>query len=123
MTVSTPGIRHAGDTSMRTMRADGCGERNVAPHRKPSAITRDGHLFRNPFGLDPRIVAPTIREAVLCRRERIPIATFMIADDPVLKRFVEDLTRANKGQAYFASPDDLGGAVFVDFLRNRRRRA
>ena len=90
---------------------------------KPSAITRDGHLFRNPFGLDPRIVAPTIREAVLCRRERIPIATFMIADDPVLKRFVEDLTRANKGQAYFASPDDLGGAVFVDFLRNRRRRA
>jgi len=90
---------------------------------KPSALTVDGRVFRNPFGLDPRIVVPTIREAVLCRRERIPITTFMIADDPVLRGFVEDLTRANKGQAYFASPDDLGGAVFVDFLRNRRRRA
>jgi len=90
---------------------------------KPSALTENGMVYKNPFGLDPHIVRMTIREAVLCRRERIPITTFMIADDPVLKRFVEDLTRANKGQAYFASPDDLGNAVFVDFLRNRRRRA
>lgn len=90
---------------------------------KPSALTEDGMIYRNPFGLDPHIVRMTIREAVLCRRERIPITTFMIADDPVLRGFVEDLTRANKGQAYFAAPDDLGNAVFVDFLRNRRRRA
>jgi len=90
---------------------------------KPSALTENGMVYKNPFGLDPHIVSATIREAVLCRRERIPITTFMIAEDPVLRGFVEDLTRANKGQAYFASPDDLGGAVFVDFLRNRRRRA
>jgi Ca-activated chloride channel family protein len=90
---------------------------------KPSALTENGMVYKNPFGLDPHIVAMTLHEAVLCRRERIPITTFMIADDPTLKRFVEDMTRANKGQAYFASPDDLGGALFVDFLRNRRRRA
>ena len=90
---------------------------------KPSALTENGMVYKNPFGLDPHIVRMTIREAVLCRRERIPITTFMIAEDPVLRRFVEDLTRVNKGQAYFASPDDLGGAVFVDFLRNRRRKA
>jgi uncharacterized protein with von Willebrand factor type A (vWA) domain len=89
---------------------------------KPSALTEGGRIYRNPFGLDPRIISRTIREAVMCRRERIAITTFMIAEDPVLKGFVEDLTRANKGQAYFAAPDDLGGAVFVDFLRNRRRR-
>ena len=34
---STPSILHAGVTSMRTMRAYGCGERSVAPHRNPSA--------------------------------------------------------------------------------------
>jgi Ca-activated chloride channel family protein len=90
---------------------------------KPSALTENGMIYKNPFGLDPHIVRMTIQEAVLCRRERIPITTFMIAEDPSLRRFVEDLTRSNKGQAYFASPDDLGGAVFVDFLRNRRRRA
>jgi Ca-activated chloride channel family protein len=88
---------------------------------KPSAITRGGALYKNPFGLDPRITRPTIAEAVMCRRERIPITTFMIAEDPALRRFVEEMTAANKGQAYFASPDDLEGAVFVDFLRNRRR--
>jgi Ca-activated chloride channel family protein len=89
---------------------------------KPSAITRDGALYKNPFGLDPRITKPTIAEAVLCRRERIPITTFMIAEDPALRRFVEELTRANKGQAFFADPSNLEGAVFVDYLRNRRRR-
>jgi len=89
---------------------------------KPSALTENGMVYKNPFGLDPHIVRMTIQEAILCRRERIPITTFMIAEDPTLRRFVEDLTRVNKGQAYFASPDDLGGAVFVDFLRNRRRR-
>ena len=90
---------------------------------KPSALTENGMVYRNPFGLDPHIIRATIREAVLCRRERIPVTTFMIAEDPVLRRFVEDLTRANRGQAYFASPDDLGDAVFVDYLRNRRRKA
>jgi uncharacterized protein with von Willebrand factor type A (vWA) domain len=90
---------------------------------KPSALTENGMVYKNPFGLDPHITRATIREAVLCRRERIPITTFMIAEDPVLRGFVEEMTRANKGQAYFAAPDDLGGAVFVDFLRNRRRRA
>jgi uncharacterized protein with von Willebrand factor type A (vWA) domain len=90
---------------------------------KPSALTENGLVYKNPFGLDPHIVRATVREAVLCRRERIPITTFMIAEDPTLRRFVEELTRANRGQAFFAAPDDLGGAVFVDFLRNRRRRA
>jgi uncharacterized protein with von Willebrand factor type A (vWA) domain len=90
---------------------------------KASALTEgDGHIYKNPFGLDPYVVNKTIEEAVMCRRERIPITTFMITEDPTLREFVEQLTRANKGQAYFASPDDLGSALFVDFLRNRRRR-
>jgi Ca-activated chloride channel family protein len=90
---------------------------------KPSALTVGNRIYKNSMGLDPRIVRATLEEAVTCRRERIPITTFMIADDAYLREFVEDLTRVNTGQAFFASPDDLGSAVFVDFLRNRRRKA
>src|SRR5262245_20489516 len=41
MTASTPGMRHAGDGSRRTIRAYGCGDRSVAPHSMPSAHTSD----------------------------------------------------------------------------------
>jgi uncharacterized protein with von Willebrand factor type A (vWA) domain len=89
---------------------------------KPSVIFEtDGTIYRNSFGLDPRIVNQTLDEAVLCRQKRIPITTFMVAQDPYLQSFVLDLTRLNRGRAYFASPDQLGAYVFTDFMRNRRR--
>jgi uncharacterized protein with von Willebrand factor type A (vWA) domain len=90
---------------------------------KPTVIRlADGKLYRNVFGLDPVIVARTLDEAVLCRRRRIPITTFMVATDPYLQRFVEQLTERNHGRAYFTSPDRLGSYVLLDFLRNRRKR-
>ncbi len=89
---------------------------------KPSCIWEEGRLFKNPFGLDEKIVNRTLDEAVLCRRRGIPITTFMVAEDPWLVDFVERLTRLNHGRAYFTGLDDLGGYVFQDFVRNRRRR-
>jgi Ca-activated chloride channel family protein len=90
---------------------------------KPSAIFDDaGRLYKNPFGLDPRIVNKTLDEAVHCRRQRITISTFMVAQDPSLVQFVEDFTKANHGRAYYSSPDDLGSFIFVDYIRNRRKR-
>ena len=89
---------------------------------KPSCIWEEGKLFKNPFGLDEKIVNRTLDEAVLCRRRGIPITTFMVAEDPWLVEFVEELTRLNRGRAYFTGLDGLGGAVFRDFVRNRRRR-
>ena len=89
---------------------------------KPSCIWENGVLYKNPFGLDDKIVNRTLDEATLCRRRGIPITTFMVASDPWLVEFVEDLTRINRGRAYFTGLDDLGGYVFRDFVRNRRRR-
>ncbi len=90
---------------------------------KPSAIFESsGRLYKNPFGLDPKIVNKTLDEAVQCRREKITISTFMIARDPYLINFIEDLTRANKGRAYFSSLNTLGEFIFVDYLRNRKKR-
>jgi Ca-activated chloride channel family protein len=90
---------------------------------KPSAIFDDaGRLYKNSFGLDPRIVNKTLDEAVQCRRERISVSTFMVAQDPYLVNFVEEFTRANQGRAYFSDLNNLGEFIFVDYIRNRRKR-
>ena len=90
---------------------------------KPSAIFEtDGRLYKNSLGLDPKIVNKTLDEAVACRREKVPITTFMVAHDPYLIGFVEELTRVNQGRAYYSSLNNLGECVFVDYIRNRRKR-
>jgi uncharacterized protein with von Willebrand factor type A (vWA) domain len=90
---------------------------------KPSAITEPGGgIYKNPYGLDMRIVNKTLEEADLCRRQGIVVTTFMIATDPALVDFVEKLTRINRGRAYYASPYDLGEFILADYIKNRRRR-
>ncbi len=89
---------------------------------KPSCIWEEGRLYKNSFGLDEKIVNRTLDEAVLCRRRGIPITTFMVAQDSWLVDFVERLTELNHGRAYFTGLDDLGGYVFEDFVRNRKKR-
>jgi uncharacterized protein with von Willebrand factor type A (vWA) domain len=91
---------------------------------KPSAITEDdGTIYKNPMGLDRRIVNKTLDEAAECKRKGILLSTFMVASDPYLVSFIEELSKAGRGKAYFSSLESLGSFVFVDFLRNRRRRA
>ncbi|MBO6575377.1 MAG: VWA domain-containing protein [Rhodothermales bacterium] len=89
---------------------------------KPSCHIEYGRMYRNAFGLDRKIVNKVLDEAVMCRREGVTITTFMIAQDPYLQRFVRALTESNKGRAYFASPDDLGGYLFEDYVRHRTKR-
>ena len=89
---------------------------------KPSCIIENGKMYKNSFGLDRKIVNRVLDEAVKCRRDDIDITTFMIARDPYLQDFVRELTEANKGRAYFASLDNLGGYIFEDYIRNRKKR-
>jgi uncharacterized protein with von Willebrand factor type A (vWA) domain len=90
---------------------------------KPSAIFDDaGKLYKNSFGLDPRIVNKTLDEAVQCRREKVVVSTFMVARDPYLINFVDEFTKTNQGRAYYSDLNKLGEFIFVDYLRNRRKR-
>lgn len=90
---------------------------------KPSVIRRaNGQIYKNPMGLDPIIVNRTLDEAVICRKKKITITTFMVTSDPYLQQFVRKLTELNQGRAYFTPPDRLGGYIFWDFLKHRRRR-
>ncbi len=89
---------------------------------KPTVLMEHGQMYRNAFGPDRRILNKTLEEGSRCRRKKINITTFMIASDPELQEFVEDLTRINRGRAYFSTPDNVGSYLFVDFIRNRNRR-
>ena len=88
---------------------------------KPSAHFVNGRLYKNPYGLDRQIVNKVLDQGAMARREGIPITTFMIARDPALQDFVRQLTETNKGRAYYSRLDDLGGFLFEDYVRNRRK--
>jgi Ca-activated chloride channel homolog len=89
---------------------------------KPSAIREFGKLYKNPFGLDPKIVNKTLEEASYCRKKRITITTFMLATDGPLLDFVRKLTELNHGRIYETDPNNVGAYVFRDFVKNRRKR-
>ena len=92
---------------------------------KPSAIYEPGsnsrRIYKNSWGLDPKIINKTLDEAVACRREKIKITTFMIAQDEYLIQFIQQFTAANGGKVYYSSLNELGEQVFVDYLKNKKR--
>jgi Ca-activated chloride channel family protein len=89
---------------------------------KPSALTEaDGRIYRNPFGLDPRVVALTLKEVADCRRQGILVNTFMLARDHDLVAFVKKVTEICKGKAYFTTPYTLGHFVLMDYLNKKTR--
>jgi Ca-activated chloride channel homolog len=89
---------------------------------KPSALTEtDGRIYRNPFGLDPRVVALTLKEVANCRRQGILVNTFMLARDHDLVAFVKKVSQICSGKAYFTTPYTLGQFVLMDFLNKKTR--
>jgi Ca-activated chloride channel homolog len=90
---------------------------------KPSALTEtDGRIYRNPFGLDPRVVALTLKEVADCRRQGIMVNTFMLARDYELVAFVKKVCEMSRGKAYFTTPYTLGQFVLMDYLNKKTRR-
>jgi len=91
---------------------------------KPSAMTLpDGRVYTNSGGLDPSILKRTFQEVASCRRAGILINTFMLANDPYLVQFVQQVSQIARGKAYFTSTLTLGQYIMMDFMRNKRRRA
>ncbi|MBW8359755.1 MAG: VWA domain-containing protein [Weeksellaceae bacterium] len=90
---------------------------------KPSCIRLNtGELYTNSFGLDEMIVSQCLTKAAQARRLKIPITTFMIAQDPYLRKFVEAFTAQNQGKAFLTGISNLGEMIFEDYERNRIRR-
>jgi len=66
-------------------------------------------------------VDATLHEVIRATREGIRINTFMLDATPYLTRFIEELTKLNRGRAFFTTPETLGDYVLVDFLESRRQ--
>jgi uncharacterized protein with von Willebrand factor type A (vWA) domain len=64
----------------------------------------------------------TLREVGRCTRDRIMINTFMLERSRYLTEFVEQMTRVNRGRAFYADPARLGEYVLVDYVTNQRKR-
>ncbi len=69
-----------------------------------------------------RTVQETLKEVQRCTRDHIVINTFMLERSPYLADFVSQMTRINKGRAFFVSPERLGEYVLLDFVSGRQRR-
>lgn len=88
---------------------------------KPTCLKQGGKYYKNSFGLDRKIINKTLTQAAQCRRNNIPITTFMIAVDPYLQQFIREFTKVNNGKAFYSSPDNVGTFLFEDFVKNRRK--
>jgi Ca-activated chloride channel family protein len=90
---------------------------------KPSCIRLpNGEFYMNSYGLDDRIVSQCLNRAAQARKLKIPITTFMIAQDPYLRQFVEAFTAQNKGKAFLTGLSGLGQMIFEDYEKNRIKR-
>jgi uncharacterized protein with von Willebrand factor type A (vWA) domain len=89
---------------------------------EPTAHIEDGRpvFFYPPL---PETFEKTLIEVQRCTREKIVINTFMLESNHQLVQFVDEMTRLNRGRAFFISPDRLGDYVLVDYVASKRRRA
>ncbi|MBN8670736.1 MAG: vWA domain-containing protein [Flavipsychrobacter sp.] len=89
---------------------------------KPTCLKVGNKYYKNSFGIDTKILNRTLNLAGQLRRLKIPVITFMIANDPYLQSFVREFTEVNNGKAFYSSLDGLGQFIFEDYERNKRKR-
>ena len=55
------------------------------------------------------------------RASGITINTFMLERSHDADAFVDQMTRINRGRAFFATPERLGEYILVDYVRSKKR--
>lgn len=89
---------------------------------KPSCLKENGQYYKNSFGLDRRIVNRCLALAASCKRSKIDITTFMLAQDNYLKSFIDEFTEANQGKAYYTGLKGLGEMIFRDYTNKKSKK-
>jgi uncharacterized protein with von Willebrand factor type A (vWA) domain len=104
--------RHAGENKQIIIVSDG----------EPTAHMEGSHavFFYPPL---PDTFRKTLIEVQRCTKENIVINTFMLESNYHLVQFVKQLTRLNRGRAFFISPDRLGDYILLDYVAQRRQAA
>jgi uncharacterized protein with von Willebrand factor type A (vWA) domain len=88
---------------------------------EPTAHLEQGIAY---FNYPPtwRTIEQTLLEVKRCTKEGIIINTFMMEQDPYLMRFVQEITKINRGRAFYSSPGHLGEYIVTDYINNKRRK-
>lgn len=88
---------------------------------EPTAHLEDGEPF---FNYPPtfRTIHETMREIVRCTRDNITINTFMLERSYYMADFVEQMTKINRGRAFYATPEALGEYILVDYVASKKKR-
>ena len=86
---------------------------------EPTAHLENGAPYFT-YPPSPRTLDQTLREVKRCTQEGIVINVFMLEMAYYLVNFVRQMTKLNKGRAFFTSPDKLGEYVLVDYMNNKR---
>jgi uncharacterized protein with von Willebrand factor type A (vWA) domain len=104
--------RHTGENKQIIIVSDG----------EPTAHMEGSHavFFYPPL---PDTFRKTLIEVQRCTKENIVINTFMLESNYHLVQFVKQLTRLNRGRAFFISPDRLGDYILLDYVAQRRQAA
>src|SRR5438477_2752256 len=114
-------MQHAFLISRRILaRQSGTKQIIMVTDGEPTAhLLPDGEVF---FNYPPvrETVEATLKEVARCTREGIRINTFMLDANSYLRNFVEQLTRMNRGRAFFTTPETLGSYVLVDFIEQKK---
>ena len=115
-------MQHGLMMARRLLARDGAHNKQViiVSDGEPTAHMEGGRpvFFYPPL---PETFAKTLLEVQRCTKEDIVINTFMLESNHALVRFVDEMTRLNRGRAFFISPDRLGDYVLVDYVASKRR--
>jgi uncharacterized protein with von Willebrand factor type A (vWA) domain len=88
---------------------------------EPTAHIRDRKICLE-YPPSQRTLVETLKEVKRCTRQGITINTFMLGQDYYMERFVNEITKINRGRAFFTSPENIGDYILVDYLSNRRKK-
>lgn len=88
---------------------------------QPTAHCEGDRLYLQ-YPPSQRTIAATLQEVKRCTMKGIAINTFMLAKSYYLERFVDQLTKINRGRAFYTTPEQLGTYLVVDYLTKKRRR-
>ncbi len=107
--------------SARLLARENCPNKQIImiTDGEPTAHSQEGRLYLQ-YPPSRQTIRETLKEVERCTRRGITINTFMLNRDYFLEKFVDQITRINRGRAFFTSPDKIGEYIFVDYLRNKR---
>jgi uncharacterized protein with von Willebrand factor type A (vWA) domain len=87
---------------------------------EPTAHLEGGKVFFQ-FPPHPKTLAKTLLEFKKCASCGINLNIFMLGQEAPLLQFVQQVSKLNRGRAFYTTPNNLGHYLLVDFLSQKRK--